>query len=366
MTRHLMAAIAALLFALGVAGTAGASGLGSPLGGQENSSDQAQAQIVPIAPQANLQNVNVGEPTRDGNTTDSLVPVDGNHESSIEQGNANNANTGQASQQENTQVSDGGQSQTSHSGQTNENDQKQVQVVPIAPQVNVQNVNVGTQGDVEQGNANNANTGQANQQENTVRSGSGGREHGDCRCEKDSTATHESSKSGSTSQSNRSEQEQIQIVPIAPQLNAQNVNVLTFGDVEQGNANNANTGQASQQSNESFGARPHAKPSRCEQDCRPEVRYESKPRCEPREKRDEHEARSTTSQRNYSKQKQIQVVPIAPQLNVQNVNVATFGDVEQGNANNANTGQANQQENTQGSPAHEMPDRGPAPPPVLV
>ena len=50
-------------------------------------------------------------------------------------------------------------------------------------------------------------------------------------------------------QSNRSEQKQIQIVPIAPQLNLQNVNVLTFGDVEQGNANNANTGQASQQSN---------------------------------------------------------------------------------------------------------------------
>ena len=52
-------------------------------------------------------------------------------------------------------------------------------------------------------------------------------------------------------QSNRNEQKQIQIVPIAPQLNVQNVNVLTFGDVEQGNANNANTGQANQQENTS-------------------------------------------------------------------------------------------------------------------
>src|SRR5581483_5969833 len=51
------------------------------------------------------------------------------------------------------------------------------------------------------------------------------------------------------SQSNGSNQGQIQILPIAPQLNAQNVNVLTSGGVDQGDANNANTGQASQQSN---------------------------------------------------------------------------------------------------------------------
>ncbi len=50
-------------------------------------------------------------------------------------------------------------------------------------------------------------------------------------------------------QGNDSDQGQIQILPVAPQLNAQNVNVLTSGDVEQGNANNANTGQAAQQSN---------------------------------------------------------------------------------------------------------------------
>ena len=39
------------------------------------------------------------------------------------------------------------------------------------------------------------------------------------------------------------------MIPIAPQLNLQNVNLLTFGDVTQGNVNNANTGQATQQSN---------------------------------------------------------------------------------------------------------------------
>lgn len=42
-------------------------------------------------------------------------------------------------------------------------------------------------------------------------------------------------------------------------------------------------------------------------------------------------------------------IPIAPQLNVQNVNVFTFGDVKQGDANNANTGQASQQHNTLGA-----------------
>ncbi len=56
----------------------------------------------------------------------------------------------------------------------------------------------------------------------------------------------------------------------------------------------------------------------------------------------------TLSQSNESDQGQIQVVPIAPQVNVQNANVATFGEVEQGDANNANTGQASQQENTAG------------------
>jgi hypothetical protein len=66
------------------------------------------------------------------------------------------------------------------------------------------------------------------------------------------------SKSGG--QKNDSSQKQIQIVPIAPQVNVQNVNLLTFGDVEQGNANNANTGQASQQANTVKAVSPKSKP----------------------------------------------------------------------------------------------------------
>jgi hypothetical protein len=54
-------------------------------------------------------------------------------------------------------------------GQSNKSSQKQIQIAPVAPQTNVQNNNVGTIGDVEQGNANNANTGQANQQQNTLK-----------------------------------------------------------------------------------------------------------------------------------------------------------------------------------------------------
>jgi hypothetical protein len=58
-------------------------------------------------------------------------------------------------------------------GQRNESDQHQLQLVPIAPQVNLQNVNVLSGGDVEQ-DANNANTGQASQQQNTLGGGGGG------------------------------------------------------------------------------------------------------------------------------------------------------------------------------------------------
>jgi hypothetical protein len=50
-------------------------------------------------------------------------------------------------------------------------------------------------------------------------------------------------------QGNRSWQQQLQFIPIAPQLNAQNVNLLTWGYISQGDANNANTGQANQQEN---------------------------------------------------------------------------------------------------------------------
>src|SRR4029450_2320385 len=64
-------------------------------------------------------------------------------------------------------------------------------------------------------------------------------------------------------------------------------------------------------------------------------------------------------QGNTSSQGQVQVVPIAPQVNVQNVNVLTGGDVDQGDANNANTGQANQQENTQVAVQEDPPGKDP-------
>jgi hypothetical protein len=115
-------------------------------------------------------------------------------------------------------------------------------------------------------------------------------------------------------------------------VNVQNVNLLTFGDVEQGNANNANTGQANQQENT-------AKSTHSSCGCS-----------------------STSSggwQKNDSDQKQIQIVPIAPQANVQNTNIGTFGDVEQGNANNANTGQANQQANTVKGPSAKPENKPP-------
>ncbi len=289
----------------------------APVVAQSNESDQEQIQIVPIAPQVNVQNVNIAT------------------HGDVEQGDANNANTGQANQQENT--SEAGHSSpaprttcgscsqpTSGGGQRNDSDQSQIQIVPIAPQVNVQNTNIATGGDVEQGDANNANTGQANQQENTNTSKAG---HG---------SPAPSSKCGSCSkpssggwQKNDSDQSQIQIVPIAPQVNVQNVNIATHGDVEQGDVNNANTGQANQQENTSKGGNGSPAPSSKCGSC-------SQPT-------------SGGGQKNDSDQKQIQIVPIAPQLNVQNVNLFTFGDVEQGDANNANTGQANQQKNTSSS-----------------
>jgi hypothetical protein len=46
-------------------------------------------------------------------------------------------------------------------------------------------------------------------------------------------------------------------------------------------------------------------------------------------------------------------------VNVQNVNLLTLGNVEQGNANNANTGQANQQANTVLGPSKHKPDNTP-------
>jgi hypothetical protein len=290
--------------------------------GQGNTSSQGQVQVVPIAPQVNVQNVNV------------LTGGD------VDQGDANNANTGQANQQENTQIAvqkDGGdpsgsQSQAVDQGQGNHSSQGQVQIVPIAPQLNVQNVNVGTYGDVHQGDANNANTGQANQQHNTqvaVQS-SGGSTHSGCEC---SSSSQPGDPSITQHQGNSSTQKQIQIVPIAPQANVQNVNVLTFGDVHQGDANNANTGQANQQSGTQVAVQKNGGGSTKTGACT--------------EPTSSGEQSVTQRQGNWSGQKQIQIVPIAPQLNLQNVNLGTKGDVRQGDVNNANTGQANQQSGTQ-------------------
>jgi hypothetical protein len=242
------------------------------------------------------------------------------------------------------------------SGQENEADQGQVQVVPVAPQVNVQNVNVATFDEVEQGDAGNANTGQAVQQENTqvgLGDSSGG------------GASH------AGGQENEADQGQVQVVPVAPQVNVQNVNVATFDEVEQGDAGNANTGQAVQQENTQAGhggtprsePKPHPKP--CESKCEPRPKPEPKPcesTCKPKHG---HGLKHDAGQRNEAEQKQLQIVPIAPQANLQNVNVLTFGEVEQGNAANANTGQAVQQENTQvrsGGTHHPRSEPKPCPP----
>ena len=84
-------------------------------------------------------------------------------------------------------------------------------------------------------------------------------------------------------------------------------------------------------------------------------KHEPKP-CPPKEEPrpcppPKHEDR-TAGSRNDSDQHQVQIVPIAPQLNLQNVNLLS-GGVTQGNANNANTGQAAQQSNGSGLP--ELP-----------
>ncbi len=283
---------------------------------QGNVSDQQQIQVVPIAPQVNVQNLNV------------LTFDD------VEQGNANNANTGQATQQENTQVAvqdgsgttGGGQSQTGRQGQGNASDQGQIQFIPIAPQANAQNVNILTFGEVSQGNVNNANTGQATQQQNTqvAVQRDGTEDRNGCGCSSRQNHGSGGGESIRQGQGNSSEQQQIQVVPIAPQVNVQNVNVLTFDDVEQGNANNANTGQATQQENTQVAVQDGSGTTGGGQS-----------------------QTGRQGQGNASDQGQIQFIPIAPQVNVQNVNVLTFDDVSQGNANNANTGQATQQENTQ-------------------
>jgi hypothetical protein len=326
--RILLVAVVTVVVGLAAVGTAAAWDKPAPPvtqaidQGQGNTSSQSQVQIVPIAPQVNVQNVNV------------LTGGD------VDQGDANNANTGQANQQQNTQIAvqkDGGdpsgsQSQAVDQGQGNHSSQGQVQIVPIAPQANVQNVNVGTYGDVHQGDANNANTGQANQQHNTqvAAQSSGGSSHGGCNC---SSSSEPADPSISQHQGNSSAQKQIQIVPIAPQANVQNVNVLAFGDVRQGDANNANTGQANQQENTQVAVQKNGRG------------WNKTCGCKWPTSADEQSV--AQKQGNWSAQKQLQIVPVAPQLNLQNVNLLTKGDVRQDDVNNANTGQANQQSGTQ-------------------
>jgi hypothetical protein len=330
--------------------------------GQGNHSSQGQVQVVPIAPQANVQNVNV------------LTSGD------VSQGDANDANTGQANQQQNTQVAvQKGSGGPSHDGcdcstkepqaagdpsvdqhQGNSSEQKQVQVVPIAPQLNVQNVNVGT-GDVEQGDANNANTGQASQQHGTqIAVQHGGSDPKGPMGPMEQTSPMGSPSAGGSSidqgQGNRSEQKQLQVVPIAPQANVQNVNVLTFGDVSQGDANNANTGQANQQ---------HATQVAVQKTARPGYPAPGKDGCLPAGKPtppSSGDERVKQHQGNWSKQRQLQIAPIAPQANFQNVNALTWGWVAQGDANNANTGQASQQQSTQIAWQQERLLHGGAPP----
>jgi hypothetical protein len=385
MKRCLFALAASVALALG-AGVDVASADGnfvqSPLvtPHQSNVSDQEQAQIVPVAPQVNVQNVNV------------LTGGD------VEQGNANNSNTGQAAQQENTQAAPSLEPVPAPA-QANDSDQSQVQVVPIAPQVNVQNVNIATHGDVEQGDANNSNTGQAVQQENTSKGGRKSPSPCNSSCGKTYEPRPKPACGGCSpapSQSNKSKQKQVQVVPIAPQVNVQNVNVFTFGDVEQGNANNSNTGQATQQSNGSGGkqgpppCRERCQPAPCKAECKPAPKPEPKPcECKPEPKPCEckepkpqpkpepkpcgcsapppstcgYGSKSGAGQQNVSCQKQVQFLPIAPQLSTQNGNLPTFGHVEQGNANNTNTGQSAQQSNTKKA---AKPENGNGGGPILL
>jgi hypothetical protein len=184
------------------------------------------------------------------------------------------------------------------------------------------------------------------------------------------------------------------------------VNILTFGDVSQGDANNTNSGQATQQDatqvilqdRRSGGGKcdkcppPKHEPKPCECpppkneepkhepkpcECPPpkqeEPKHEpkpcecpppkhEKPKCDPCGKkhgkpkcdpcfRKKHSKRSGQSARqrqaNVAEQEQVQIATLNEQANLQNVNILTFDPVSQGDANNSNSGQAAQQENTQ-------------------
>ena len=286
----------------------------------------------------------------------------------VSQGNANNANTGQAAQQENggqsapvlrwREKGDGGSSQAAG---RNDSDQGQVQVIPIAPQVNGQNVNV-LSGGVSQGNANNANTGQAAQQQGETSGEPGGNGPKPCF-------------SGVSRSRSRVSAVRAEAGAVFPSVRAQA---------------RAEAGAVFQR------CEPKPEPEPCYQRCEPKPepcfsgaspspsrsrapgstkpkpcppknepkpcppKHEPKP-CPPKEEPrpcppPKHEDR-TTGSRNDSDQHQVQIVPIAPQLNLQNVNLLS-GGVTQGNANNANTGQAAQQSNGSGLPELPVPIGG--------
>jgi hypothetical protein len=303
MKRCLIALAASIMLALGAGVSAASAGesllppLLPPLR-QENTSEQQQVQILPIAPQVNLQNVNV-------------LPL-----GDVEQGDANNANTGQATQQENNQSS-GGSSACSSSAQSNDSDQSQVQIVPIAPQVNLQNVNVLPLGDVEQGDANNANTGQATQQKNTGRTG----KHYSRKCQSNCGRMHEPKPK-----------------PVAKPKPCPEPKPEPCPEPRPEPCPEPKPNPCPE---------PKPKPEPC-----PEQKEKPKPCKEERQpKRCPDRGDTRAWQQNFSSQQQVQILPIAPQVNLQNANVLALGHVQQGNANNSNTGQSTQQSNWLGGHA---------------
>ncbi|MGB2874673.1 MAG: hypothetical protein WBB76_04275, partial [Gaiellaceae bacterium] len=141
---------------------------------------------------------------------------------------------------------------------------------------------IANSGDTYQGDANNTNSGQANQQENRQASFSGDnhkssdcgcsqpkekpqgdcgcsqpkeQSHGDCGCSQPKEQSHgdcgcsQKKDDSGQSQTNSGRQSQVQILTESEQFNLQNLSVLNSGDTYQGDANNSNSGQANQQEN---------------------------------------------------------------------------------------------------------------------
>src|SRR5438094_82347 len=112
---------------------------------------------------------------------------------------------------------------------------------------------------------------------------------------------------------------------------AQIVSLFNPSDTYQGDANNTNSGQASQQENRqaSFGGSGHKQDCGCDGKCGKDG------------------GTSGQSQRNSGRQSQLQILTASHQLSLQNLSIANSGDTYQGDANNTNSGQASQQENRQ-------------------